>query len=79
LSEGHFEELRGPELVGLPNGLAWDESHMYHADTYHKTITAYETDARGVPLRGDPSKAVEGEVVVRVPHAHGSFSVLLAR
>jgi sugar lactone lactonase YvrE len=70
-AEGHFEELRGPELTGLPNGLAWEQSRLYHADTYHKTITAYETDERGVPVRGTPGKPVEGKVVIRVPDSHG--------
>ena len=71
--KGHFEELQGPDMVGLPNGLAWDDSHMYHADTHARTITAYEIDADGVPMRHNPDRPVQGKVVVRVADSDGQL------
>ena len=59
-------------MVGLPNGLAWDESsHLYHADTIHRTITEYEVDQDGVPIRHDPVKPIQGKVVIRTPESDG--------
>lgn len=70
-NKGHFEDLHGPDVVGLPNGLAWDEHHMYHVDSYARTITAYETDEQGAPIRHDPNKPVQGKIVVRVSEKDG--------
>ena len=68
-SEGHFEELRGEDVTGLPNGLAWDKEHLYHCDTYHKTVTAYKTDKAGVPLKDQH----EGRVVFKTDEKDGQL------
>lgn len=46
---------------------------MYHADTYARTITAYDTDQDGVPIRLEPDKPIKGKVVVRVAESDGKF------
>lgn len=71
-SEGRFEELVGPDVIGLPNGLVWDSGQMLHADTYHRTITAYPTDAEGVPL-SSPGQPARGQVAVKVPSSEGEM------
>lgn len=43
---------------------------MYHADTSHRTITAYQTDSSGVPLRNSTGN-LEGKVILRVPESDG--------
>lgn len=73
LEGGHFEQLQGPEASVLPNGLAWDQASFYHADTAHRTITEYQADPAGVPLRPIPGQSIRGRVVLRVPESDGAF------
>ena len=51
--------------------MAWDQDSMYHADTGHRTITEYRTDAAGVPIRQVPGQDIQGRVVLQVPESDG--------
>lgn len=72
-ARGHFEQLKGEDEIGLPNGLAWDEENLYHVDTVHQSISAYKTDSDGVPIRDDPNKPIQGKVVVKTDKKDGKL------
>ena len=46
---------------------------MYHADTFHRTITEYPADACGVPIRRTLGQSITGSVVLTVPEADGDL------
>ena len=50
----------------------WDDDFLYHNDTVHGTITAYKIDTAGVPIRDDPSKPIQGKVVVNTDKKDGT-------
>ena len=69
---GELEEVLTGVPIGLPNGMAWDTTArvMYFVDSKAQTITAYPTDAGGVPLE----RSAAGElprVVATVPAEDG--------
>lgn len=69
---GELEEVLTGVQIGLPNGMAWDTAArvMYFVDSKAQTITAYPTDAGGVPLE----RSAAGElprVVATVPEEDG--------
>ena len=76
-ANGWFEELVGPDKIGLPNGLAWDSAEMYHADTYHRTITSYSTDSTGA-LKRQSGQSIQGEIVVQTSQDPGKMQAIQA-
>jgi len=51
-SPANLETVLTPEELGLPNGMTWshDGKTCYFVDSFEETITAYATDALGIPI-----------------------------
>ena len=56
--------------------MAWEDGIIYFADTGRSTLTAYQADAAGVPVKGPGGEGLKGRVVATIPEEDGRQPIL---